>query len=151
VNAIDQDLLGKQADRTLKEGDIEVWSRPLADGAFAVGIFNTGDTDKHVDMKELLNSSIRIQNSKSKEQEDSGNAQCSMLNAQCSMLNAQCSMFNAQCSMFNAQCSMLNAQCSMFNAQCSMIRDLWRQKNLSEDELKCTIPLHGCRYLKVWF
>lgn len=60
VNAIDQDILGKQADRTLKDGDIEVWSRPLSDGAIAVGIFNVG-------------------------------------------------------------------------------------------ELNCTIPLHGCRYLKVWF
>jgi hypothetical protein len=115
VNAIDQDILGKQADRTLREGDIEVWSRPLADGAFAVGIFNTGDTDQQVDMKELLNSIFKGQGARGKEQEDSS-----------------------------------NAQCSIFNAQCSMIRDLWRQKNLSEDELKCTIPLHGCRYLKVW-
>ena len=90
VNAIDQDLLGKQADRVLKEGDIEVWSRPLADGATAVGIFNTGDTDQQVDMKTLI------------------------------------------------------------KVQGSMVRDLWRQKNLSDSELNCTIPAHGCRYLKVW-
>ena len=30
------------------------------------------------------------------------------------------------------------------------VRDLWRQKNLSESELNCTIPLHGCRFLKVF-
>jgi hypothetical protein len=96
VNAIDQDILGKQADRTLKEGDIEVWSRPLADGAIAVGIFNVGEKDQEVDMKALINS-----------------------------------------------------QCSIFNGQCSMYRDLWRQKNLTDSELNCTIPLHGCRYLKV--
>ena len=98
VNAIDQDLLGKQADRSQKEGDIEVWSRPLADGAIAVGIFNVGETDQKVNLKRLVNS-----------------------------------------------------QCSMFNVQCSTIRDLWRQKNLSESELGCMIPAHGCRYLKITF
>ena len=29
------------------------------------------------------------------------------------------------------------------------VRDLWRQKDLSPSELNCTIPLHGCRFLKV--
>ena len=93
VNAINQDLLGKQADRVMKEGDIEVWSRPLADGAIAVGIFNVGDTDRQVDMKALIPA----------------------------------------------------------KEPAKTIRDLWRQKNLSEGELNCTIPLHGCRYLKVHF
>ena len=32
-----------------------------------------------------------------------------------------------------------------------VVRDVWRQKDLSADELYCTIPLHGCRYLKVRF
>lgn len=93
VNAIDQDLLGKQADRVMKEGDIEIWSRPLADGAIAVGIFNTGDKDQQVDMKTLLN---------------------------------------------------------VLEGSSTKVRDLWRQKDLTESELKCTIPFHGCRYLKVW-
>ena len=35
--------------------------------------------------------------------------------------------------------------------QAKTIRDLWRQKDLSESELSCTIPAHGCRYLKVRF
>ena len=91
VNAINQDLLGKQADRVSKEGDIEVWSRPLADGAIAVGIFNVGETDQQVDMKALI--------------------------------------------------PQLGPQ--------STIRDLWRQKDLSPNELTCTIPLHGCKFLKV--
>ena len=93
VNAIDQDLLGKQADRVLKEGDIEVWSRPLADGAIAVGIFNVGETDQKVDMKTLIPS----------------------------------------------------------EKPAKTIRDLWRQKDLTANELNCTIPLHGCKYLKVKF
>ena len=92
VNAINQDILGKQADRVLKEGDIEVWSRPLADGAIAVGIFNVGDTDQQVDMKALIPA----------------------------------------------------------KEPAKTIRDLWRQKDLSPSELNCTIPLHGCRYLKVF-
>ena len=93
VNAIDQDILGKQADRALKDGDIEVWSRPLADGAIAIGIFNVGEKDQQVDINALISA----------------------------------------------------------KEQAKTIRDLWRQKNLSPSELKCTIPLHGCRFLKVRF
>ena len=92
----------KQADRTLKEGDIEVWSRPLADGAIAVGIFNVGDNDRQVDMKSLI----------------------------------------------PQPSSIVNYQLSIVNSS-PTVRDLWRQKDLSESELSCTIPAHGCRYLKV--
>jgi alpha-galactosidase len=42
VLAVDQDRLGRQGDRISKEGDLEVWSKPLADGAVAVGLFNRG-------------------------------------------------------------------------------------------------------------
>ena len=93
VNAINQDLLGQQADRVIKEGDIEVWSRPLADGAIAVGIFNVGEKDRQVDMNALL----------------------------------------------------------PVKKPAKTIRDLWRQKDLSARELNCTIPAHGCRYLKLSF
>ena len=81
VNLINQDILGKQADRVLKQGD----------GGTAIGIFNVGDEDQQVDMKALY-SDI---------------------------------------------------------AKAKTVRDLWRQKNLSASELNCTIPTHGCRYLKV--
>jgi alpha-galactosidase len=40
VIAVDQDPAGRQGDRVSAEGPIEVWVRPLADGAKAVGIFN---------------------------------------------------------------------------------------------------------------
>ena len=63
VNAVNQDILGKQADRVLKEGDIEVWSRPLTDGTFAVGIFNVGDKDQQVDMKTLISSQFTVHSS----------------------------------------------------------------------------------------
>ncbi len=97
VNAVGQDILGKQADRILKEGDIEVWSRPLDDGATAIGIFNVGDTDRQTDMQALISS---LQGEESR-------------------------------------------------GEPSSVRDLWRQKNLSADELSCTIPAHGCRFLKI--
>ena len=42
VIAVDQDKLGKQAVRVSKSGDLEVWSRPLAGGSTAVGLFNRG-------------------------------------------------------------------------------------------------------------
>ena len=92
VNAVNQDILGKQADRDRKEGNIEVWSRPLSDGAIAVGIFNVGDKDLQVDMESLIPSWEPART----------------------------------------------------------VRDLWRQKDMSADELRCTIPAHGCRYLKVF-
>ena len=37
--------LGKQGTRVWGSGDQEIWTRPLADGATAVGIFNRGATD----------------------------------------------------------------------------------------------------------
>ena len=88
VNLINQDVLGKQADRVSKDGDIEVWARPLSDGSQAIGIFNVGTDDVKVDIKKYVSSSMSI-------------------------------------------------------------RDLWRQKDLSANELTCTIPTHGCKYLKV--
>ena len=42
VIAIDQDKLGKSAVRVSKNGDTEVWARPLSNGDYAVGLFNPG-------------------------------------------------------------------------------------------------------------
>ena len=42
VIAIDQDPVGKQATRLSTKGDVETWTRPLADGSIAVGVFNKG-------------------------------------------------------------------------------------------------------------
>jgi alpha-galactosidase len=42
VIAVDQDKLGKQGTRVAKGDTTEVWSKPLADGALAVGLFNRG-------------------------------------------------------------------------------------------------------------
>src|SRR4029079_11849862 len=36
------DPLGKSNGRVWKDGRLEVWSRPLADGTLAVGLFNRG-------------------------------------------------------------------------------------------------------------
>ena len=54
VNAINQDILGKQAQRVVQDGAIQVWARPLSDGAYAVGIFNVGGTDAKVDFKKYF-------------------------------------------------------------------------------------------------
>jgi alpha-galactosidase len=40
VIAVDQDRLGREGDRVSAEGPIEIWTRPLADGSKAVGVFN---------------------------------------------------------------------------------------------------------------
>jgi alpha-galactosidase len=42
VIAIDQDKLGKQARRVDVEGQVEVWTRPLAGGGMAVAVLNIG-------------------------------------------------------------------------------------------------------------
>jgi alpha-galactosidase len=43
VIAIDQDKLGKQARRASKTGDLELWTRTLEHGGYAVGLFNRGE------------------------------------------------------------------------------------------------------------
>jgi alpha-galactosidase len=48
VIAIDQDPLGKQAKRVSKDGNLEIWARPLKDGAYAVGLFNRGASSAKV-------------------------------------------------------------------------------------------------------
>jgi len=50
VVAIDQDRLGKQADRVRAEGSKEIWARPLADGSKAVGIFNRFDWPQTIEV-----------------------------------------------------------------------------------------------------
>jgi len=51
VIAVDQDKLGKQGVRVAKNGDVEVWSKPLADGGHAVGLFNRGADTAQVTAK----------------------------------------------------------------------------------------------------
>jgi alpha-galactosidase len=46
VIAIDQDRLGKQGSRIYSDGEVEVWTRPLAGGALAVAIVNVADNDR---------------------------------------------------------------------------------------------------------
>ncbi len=43
VIAIDQDKLGKQAQKVDAEGQVEVWTKPLSGGALAVAVLNIGD------------------------------------------------------------------------------------------------------------
>jgi alpha-galactosidase len=45
VIAVDQDRLGKQGDRASAQGLTEIWTRPLSDGALAVGLFNRDDVE----------------------------------------------------------------------------------------------------------
>ena len=51
VVAVDQDKLGKQGVRVAKDGDLEVWAKPLADGGHAVGLFNRGEAAAKVTAK----------------------------------------------------------------------------------------------------
>ncbi len=41
---INQDTLGRQAVLVAKDGALEAWAKPLADGGHAIGLFNRGET-----------------------------------------------------------------------------------------------------------
>ncbi|ANI88636.1 hypothetical protein A9P82_04630 [Arachidicoccus ginsenosidimutans] len=55
VLALDQDILGKQAQQIIKKDDYQIWVKQLEDGTHAIGIFNLSKEAKtiHVDWKEL--------------------------------------------------------------------------------------------------
>jgi alpha-galactosidase len=48
VIAVDQDPLGRQGHRVRKDGDLEVWARPLQDGSRAVILLNRGQTTSNM-------------------------------------------------------------------------------------------------------
>jgi len=48
VLEVNQDELGKQAGRLAKDGEGEVWAKPMADGSWAVGLFNLGSTPRPI-------------------------------------------------------------------------------------------------------
>ena len=48
VIEVDQDPLGKAGHRVAKDGDQEVWARPLGDGSLAVGLFNRNEMEATV-------------------------------------------------------------------------------------------------------
>ena len=51
VIAVSQDRDGKQGSRVSKNGDLEVWSRPLAGGAVAVGLFNRSAAEASISVQ----------------------------------------------------------------------------------------------------
>ena len=48
VNAVNQDILGHQAHQDVVEDGMQIWSRDLYDGSYAVGIFNLNDVSAPV-------------------------------------------------------------------------------------------------------
>jgi alpha-galactosidase len=48
---VNQDPLGRQAARRSQDGSLEVWSKPMADGSLAVGLFNRGVASARVTAK----------------------------------------------------------------------------------------------------
>ena len=48
VIAVNQDPLGRQGRRVWKNGDLEVWSKPLAGGARALILFNRGSAEQQI-------------------------------------------------------------------------------------------------------
>lgn len=55
VIAVDQDAKGVQGHRVAQQGPLEVWAKPLADGSYAVGLFNRSESPAPVtlDLKDI--------------------------------------------------------------------------------------------------
>jgi alpha-galactosidase len=51
VIAVDQDALGKQGRPVYRDGFLEIWTKPLADGATALALFNRGDAPATIKAK----------------------------------------------------------------------------------------------------
>ncbi len=51
VLAVNQDPLGRQAERVYEEGDLQVWIRPLKDGSRAIGFFNLGEEPMNTELE----------------------------------------------------------------------------------------------------
>src|SRR5215475_8233190 len=51
VIAVNQDKAGKQGRRASKTGDQEIWTRTLADGGIAIGMFNRGSAPAQVSVR----------------------------------------------------------------------------------------------------
>lgn len=51
VLAVDQDALGKQGRRVIKNGSSEVWVKPLKDGSIAVALFNRGTANVEISVR----------------------------------------------------------------------------------------------------
>jgi alpha-galactosidase len=51
VIAVNQDKLGREGRRIRKDGDLEVWARPLSDGSRAVILFNRGKSESEVSVR----------------------------------------------------------------------------------------------------
>ncbi len=51
VIAVNQDRLGRQARRTIKDRDLEVWKKPLVNGEFALGLLNRGRDTQELKVK----------------------------------------------------------------------------------------------------
>jgi alpha-galactosidase len=63
VVAVDQDPKGVQGRRIAQEGPLEVWAKPLSNGAVAVGLFNRGESTNPVTLnfKDIgLQGSVKI-------------------------------------------------------------------------------------------
>lgn len=51
VIAVNQDRAGKQARRTVKDRDLEIWKKPLSDGQYALGLLNRGRDTQELSVK----------------------------------------------------------------------------------------------------
>ena len=54
VISVNQDSAGLQAEKNVEYEDVQVWTKPLSDGALAIGVFNLSNTSKKINLKSYL-------------------------------------------------------------------------------------------------
>ncbi len=143
VLAIDQDPLGKQATRLKedKEKGIEIWTRPLADGTVAVGLFNRGQYQlvppprPGRNQKATTNRVWRLVNRATLDSTD---------------FQSQAEAKEAlEKTVAPADATVDFADLQLNGSQ--GVRDLWRQKDLGKSDGKFTasVPYHGVVLAKI--
>ncbi|HTI08917.1 MAG TPA: GDSL-type esterase/lipase family protein [Puia sp.] len=129
VIALDQDPLGRQAQRLVNTGTFQVWVKELADGSRAIGMFNLGDTDTtlHLKWAALQEATDR--------QEANG----------LQVANNQQEVNNLQ----EANNQQVANNLQVANNQ--QVRDCWRQKDLGLFGAEFTTALapHGVRLIRI--
>ena len=137
VLAVDQDALGQQATQASHDGGTEVWSRPLADGTIAVGLFNRGRFVLQPPGRNQTTWRLIDRSNTDAEPQEFDNAE-----------DARAAFAKAE-STQPVEVTVNWSDLKLTGPQ--PVRDLWRQKDLgtSDGKFSTDVPFHGVVFVKI--
>ncbi len=137
VLAVDQDSLGVEARRISDDpkSGAEAWSRPLADGTVAVGLFNRGRYEVVAPPRNNPDAGWKLLDRSTNDTQDFPSDAAATDALQKLAAPADISVSVSDLKLSGPQ----------------PVRDLWRQKDLdkADDKITATVPFHGVMLLKV--